>query len=168
MTSPITSEELLAREAIRCALTLYTSAGERGRWAEQAAAFHADGTLMYTDGTEFVGREAIAGFLDGSKSRRPEKSNQVKKTAYAPKISIVRIFLSEPRIEFDGSDAANVWTNWMILTGVGPDHSGVYVDRFTLKNGQWLIQNRRIRREWVSDKSLMHTEPEIPPSSKGR
>ena len=56
--SPVILDELLAREAIRHTMSVYNTAGDRGRVDELATAFTPDGVLEF-GGDRFEGRAAI-------------------------------------------------------------------------------------------------------------
>jgi hypothetical protein len=41
----------------------------------------------------------------------------------------------------------------VVLTDIGPDHSGTYSDTFCARGRRWLITHRRIRLDWRSHDS---------------
>ena len=81
---------------------------------------------------------------------RPKGQNDgaVKRTA-----QFVRHNLTTCKIDLTGPDTAKVRTYWMVITDIGPDHSGVYVDDFRNEDGQWLIAHRQVRSDWFSPDS---------------
>jgi hypothetical protein len=49
---------------------------------------------------------------------------------------------------------ARGWTYFVVLTDVGPDHAVVYIARFSREKEDWLIADRRVRIDRVSEHSL--------------
>jgi hypothetical protein len=143
------ADEALAREAIRYTLSVYNSSGDRGRLDELAAAFAPDGILEFS-GSRFVGRAAIIEALGGT-------VELTHKSATAPDgpAPLVRHHLTTSRIELVNDREAQGWTYFFVVTGVGPDHSGVYVDRFAALDGRWLITHRRVKIDWQDPGSVM-------------
>ncbi len=140
----MTLDEVIAREAIRHTLSVYTNAGDRGALEELASAFLPDGVLEMFGGT-FVGRAAIIERL----------AHVVDPTASGPgavPLGFLRHHLTSCRIDLAGAEAS-VWTYFVVNTPIGLDHSGVYVDRFARVGDDWLIARRRIKVDWAHERS---------------
>jgi hypothetical protein len=146
----MTPEELLAREAIAHTQSIYNSEGDRGRLDGLLETFTDDGVLELDRG-EFVGREAIRGALSGAVEAKRREA------AAAPEAGGPRLFLrhnlTTRRIEFTGDGEADVWTYFFVMTPIGLDHSGVYVDRFVRREDRWLIARRRVKIDWQAENS---------------
>lgn len=126
------------RDAVRDLLARYTYAGDRGRLAELAACFAADGTLEFP-GTTAQGPQAIVAAL-GSGPPNPERS-------------FVRHHITNPLIELDGNTGTSrsyftVWSN------NGADHAGTYNDRVIRTPHGWRFAHRQVRIDWQSEQSL--------------
>jgi hypothetical protein len=52
-------------------------------------------------------------------------------------------------------DEADVWTYFFVMTPIGLDHSGVYVDRSVRQGESWLIAQRRVKIDCQSDDSAI-------------
>ena len=150
----LTIEDLLAREAIRDTLAKYNASGDRSRTEDYAACFTKDGIIESADrkggkGLYYEGRDAILAWQNAWKNTpKGEESAVVKRSA-----EFVRHNLTTCKIDLTGPDTADVRTYWMVITDVGPDHSGVYVDKFRKEDGEWLIAHRKVRTDWFAPNS---------------
>jgi hypothetical protein len=143
----MTPEQVLAREAITHTQSVYNTEGDRGRLDGLLLTFTEDGVLELDRG-EFRGREAIRGALSGAVDQKRREA------AAGPPVGAPRLFLrhhlTTRRIEFRGEDEADVWTYFFVMTPVGLDHAGVYVDHFVRQGDRWLIARRRVKIDWQS------------------
>lgn len=126
------------RDAIRELLARYTYAGDRGRVADLAACFAADGVLEYP-GASPVGPEAIAAAL-GAGPRDP-------------RLTFVRHHITNPSIAVD-ADSASARSYFAVHCDFGPDHSGTYDDRLVRTAEGWRFAHRRVRIDWQAGTSL--------------
>jgi hypothetical protein len=133
----------LDRDAIRDLLARYTYNGDRGRVAELAACFAADGVLEYF-GEDHVGPGAIATKL-GSGDPNPART-------------FVRHHITNPLIEVAG-DAATARSYFAVTSNAGPDHSGTYDDRLVRTAEGWRFGRRRVRIDWQAETSLWPPMP---------
>jgi hypothetical protein len=140
-------EELLARESIRDTLASYNFSGDRGRVDLLAEAFTDDGVLEFEGGAHH-GREAIVAALSPSADDR--RSGHESGQPF-----FLRHNLTSNRIEFTGADTARSWTYFQVMTPIGIDHCGVYVDELRKTGERWLISSRRVKLDWRSPDSLM-------------
>jgi hypothetical protein len=143
----MTPEHALAREAIRATMSLYTFAGDRGAIAELVTAFAEDAVLELF-GATYVGRDAIGAALAVTIDR--DLRGPAGET-----LTFLRHNLTSCRIDVDDANTAAAWTYFDVLTPVGLDHCGVYVDRFGRVGDDWLIAHRRIKIDWVHAHSLV-------------
>jgi hypothetical protein len=147
----MTIDELLARESIRHTIHSYNIAGDSIRPDEFAATFTED--AIY----EFAGFGPVPGFHFEGRAAIEQASagwRKAKEPARPSRLSFVRHNLTTCRIELTGPDSATARTYWMVMTDIGPDHSGVYNDVFRRVGEQWLIAHRKIRVDWRSPDSL--------------
>lgn len=128
------------RDAIRDLLARYTYNGDRGRVAELAACFAANGTIEYP-GNRATGPAEIAAALSGGTGARN------------PALSFLRHHITNPLIEVD-ADRASARSYFAVHTDVGPDHSGTYSDQLIRTAEGWRFAHRLVRIDWQSPESL--------------
>ena len=151
----MTVEELMAREAIRHTLASYNMAGDRLRLEEFLAVFTEDAVLESAgatpgEGFRCEGREAIRRWMTDFE-KRPQRPPSIE----APRF--VRHHLTTCQIEVLGPETASARTYFHVMTQIGPDHAGYYVDRLRKVGDRWLIADRRIRVDWRAENSLFRT-----------
>ena len=125
----------------------YHLAGDRGRLDELASAFAEDGVLELATG-ELRGRTAIRAGLSAVGGASDEVSAEVRP-------AFVRHHLTTSHIELTGPDTARGWSYFLVMTPIGIDHSGRYVDDYVAEEGQWLIAHRRVVVEWAAPDSAL-------------
>lgn len=152
MTPPIDHAdltELAAREAVRDLVARYTWAGDRGRSAELAGLFRADGVLdVGAHGGRWEGRSAIEAELDAVAAR-------VAATGIAP--GPVRHHVSSLVIDLASPTEATASSYFLVLTAIGVDHWGRYRDELAADpaDGAWRFVERRVRVDGHAAGSLM-------------
>lgn len=127
------------RDAIRQLLATYTYNGDRGRIAELAGCFAADGTLEFPGATA-TGPEAIVQALTSGGPADPRRT-------------FVRHHTTNPLIDVEG-DAASARSYFSVWSNHGPDHAGTYSDRLVRTAGGWRFAHRLVRIDWQSADSL--------------
>lgn len=132
------TDQHVDRDAIRDLLARYTYHGDRGRIADLAACFAADGVLEYP-GNVATGPEQIAAALEGS-SRNPA-------------LTFVRHHIANPMIAVEG-DTARARSYFAVHADGGPDHSGTYDDALVRSAAGWRFLHRRVRVDWQASGSL--------------
>ncbi len=137
--------EAISREQIRETLSSYNHSGDRGRLDELVACFTPDGVLEIAGEEPSRGRDAI----------RERLTSVVADTARAPSTPLVRHHVSSTRIQMEGEGEARVWSYFFVITEVGPDHWGRYIDRFRRMGDAWLITHRRVVTEGASPNARM-------------
>ena len=126
------------RDAIRDLLARYTYNGDRGRVADLAACFAADGILEFP-GNAPSGPAAIAAALS-SGQRDPRRT-------------FVRHHITNPLIAVEG-DGATARSYFTVHSDFGLDHSGTYDDRLVRTAEGWRFAHRRVRIDWQAETSL--------------
>jgi len=149
----MTLEEMLAREAIRATMAKCAQAGDSLRAEDYAACYAEDGVLQTegADGAVHFRHEGRATILDW---QNRWKSGDGGADTGGRKASFVRHNLTTCQISLTGPDSAKARTYWFVLSNNGPDHCGVYTDRFRKIGEEWLIAERRVRTEWNAPDSL--------------
>ena len=153
----MTVDELLARESIRHALATYNIFGDRVQVDGFLQAFTEDAVLEFGGEREgetarHEGREAIRRWMTDWTSRP-------KSAEPPPGPMFVRHHITTSRIEFTGPETAEGRTYFAVYTPVGPDHAGVYSDKFRKVGDDWLIAHRKVRTEWRAAESLFRPRP---------
>ena len=151
----MTLDDLLAREAIRETMAKYNHSGDSLRAEDFAACFTEDGILESASegGFRYASRAEILAWQSGWRDGPP--TDETPRGA-----AFVRHNLTTCRIELTGPDSAKARTYWLVVTDVGPDHSGVYSDVFRKVGEDWLIAHRRVKTEWWAENS--HFRPPRP------
>lgn len=136
----MTLEEMLHREEIRALVTRVNINGDRARFDELAKCFTSDGSLRWTTG----GGQGAA-----------DISSRLSTDTANPKIKFVRHSLTTMDIQFgDDMTTATGRIYFFVVTNIGPDHAGVYVDRYVRRGDAWLISDRQVRLDWQAEDSL--------------
>jgi hypothetical protein len=126
-------EEMDARLSIQDLIAKYVQYADTGKAPEQAALFAEDGTL-----NEHRGRAAIEAFVGGLKTTfaaRPGGGG-----------GSLRHHVSSVNITVEGPDTARGTAYYLVVRDHGPDHWGVYRDRYVRVGGRWLFADRQTRR----------------------
>jgi hypothetical protein len=131
-------DERADREAIRVVMAQYNIDGDRSRVASLAALFLPDGKLHFS-GSFSTGPAEIEARL-GVKNRNPA-------------LTLSRHHLTTSLIELDGAQAQGR-SYFQVLTDIGLDHHGVYVDLLEKQDGRWWFKDRQVRIDWQSPHSL--------------
>lgn len=140
----MTTDELIAREAIRHTLTAYNKAGDEDD-AEGFAACFTEDALMQSVAFRHEGREAIRQWKAAA--------SVFKATGRTAGFRVHHI--SSIHIELTSPEEAKVRTCWFVVTDIGPDHSGLYHDRFRRVGERWLIEERLIDMVWRAEDSFV-------------
>ena len=155
----MTVDELLARESIRHTLARYNVFGDRMRVADLIGLFTEDGILELEGKTRgesvrHVGREGIARFFEAMRGEGASASEPPAKPPAASGPMFVRHHLTTCHIELTGADSADVRAYFTVYTPIGPDHCGVYVDKFRKTGEGWLIAHRQPRVDWTAPNTI--------------
>ena len=134
----MTLEEMMAREAIRYTMSVYNSAGDRGRMDEMMSAFAEDGVIELDGGVVAEGRDAIKERLMSGVTERRERASTGQRV-------FLRHNITTSRIEFVSPTEADAWTYFFVITEAGLVETGVYIDQFVEVGDRWLIKRRRAR-----------------------
>jgi hypothetical protein len=139
----MTPEQARSAAAIRQTQAVYATEGDRGRVDDLLATFTEEGVLEF-HGLVHQGRDAIRAALSPTADARKLEAGRGARV-------FLRHNLTTSRIEFDvADDAAHAWTYFMVMSPIGLDHTGLYVDRFVRQDERWLIARRRVKINWAA------------------
>jgi ketosteroid isomerase-like protein len=125
--------ELLARESIRDLVARYNSNGDTGRFAQVMELFADDAVMTLLD-RSYHGRTEILTILTGVAQRG----------ANATKPAFVRHMTATHQIDLVDADHATGRLYFQVLTQVGLDHWGRYMDRYRVVDGTWKFASRTV------------------------
>jgi hypothetical protein len=149
-------DEMLTREAIRYTIGRYNSAIDRSAYPELAEVFTPDGSMAFGGHARFEGREKIVAVLTAGAEKRG---------AFDAK-NFQRHLLGNSIINVVDDASARSVHYILVITELGVDHSGVYVDDFVKSGDRWLIKHRQANLEWVRPDSRFFSFPGAIPASK--
>lgn len=137
------TERSVARDEIRDLVARYNANGDTGRFAQVRELFAEDAVMRVEPDQEYVGLDAIMTIFTGTSSN----------TASSP-LTHVRHFTSTHQIDFDDSTHATGRLYFEVLTDIGLDHWGRYVDRYVRTTDGWRFARRSVSVDGWSDRSL--------------
>ncbi|HEV7446041.1 MAG TPA: nuclear transport factor 2 family protein [Steroidobacteraceae bacterium] len=149
-------DEMLAREAIRYTIGRYNSAIDRSAYPELAEVFTPDGIMAFGGQTRLEGHAKIIAAMSAGAQKRG---------ALEPK-NFQRHLLGNSIINVVDDKTARSVHYIMVVTELGFDHSGVYVDDFVKSGDRWLIAHRAANLEWVRPDSRFFSFPGAVPATK--
>jgi hypothetical protein len=138
-------QQFADREEIRDLMARYNIAGDRGQVDVLAATFAEEGVIEF-GGAAMQGPAAIAARLGG-------RSDPAGGGGKSSALTVIRHHLTTSEVVVDG-DSARARTYFHVLTDIGPDHHGVYVDRLVRTAAGWRFAHRQVRIDWQADDSL--------------
>ena len=134
----MTLDELLIRGAIEYTISRYISAIDRGAYDEMTEVFTPDAVVTYGL-SPIVGADAIVAKLTAGAEARG---------SFLPQ-NFQRHILGKAIINIIDSEHAKVVHYIIVISELGPDHSGAYVDDFVKSGDRWLIARRTANLEWA-------------------
>lgn len=134
----------VARDAIRDLVARYNANGDTGRFTQVRELFTPDAIMRIEPEQEYVGIDAIMTIFTGTSSS----------TAASGALTHVRHFTSTHQIDFDDDDHASGRLYFAVLTDVGLDHWGRYVDRYVRTAEGWRFARRSVSVDGWSESSL--------------
>ena len=137
----MTVEEMLAREGIRQTIARYTDAGDNGRYEDLIPCYAEDGIFEIATG-RWEGRPAIEQALRTMRAGRDRSG-----------VALQRHHLGTCHIVIDAPDKAHSITYFTVISDIGPDHAGRYIDAHVLRDGRWQFAHRNVVVEWRAENS---------------
>jgi hypothetical protein len=136
--------ELLAREEIRDLVARYNSYGDSGLFDRVLELFAPDAVLEVGDRVH-KGHEEIRSVFTAVSERTSEGRR-------GP--SYLRHCTATHQIDLIDERAATGRCYFFVLTAVGLDHWGRYLDEYRVIDGKWRFIRRRVLTDDLSDQSL--------------
>jgi hypothetical protein len=127
----VESWELAARVEIDDLMARYARYADTGRSSELAALF-TDGGVLVAGDDEVRGRAAIAGYLDTAKASLAGRDPAGR----------IRHHVSSRRVDLTSATSARATSYFLAVTGIGPDHWGVYRDELVRDRAGWRFDRR--------------------------
>jgi hypothetical protein len=149
--------ETEARLSIADLIGRYTRAGDTGRAAVFSELFADSGEFEINGGRRATGHEAIATLMEEVK-----QAFATAPAAFFP----ARHHVTGLTIDFDDPDHATGRSYFLLIGGWGPDHWGVYRDRFVRVDGAWRFARRQAVMEGALAQSPMAFLLDPAPDSK--
>lgn len=132
-----------AREEIRDLVARYNSLSDRGRFEDALQVFAADAVMIEGDGRAYEGHEQILSVFTRAKTL----------LSAADQRPYVRHMTSTHVIGFDDERTGHGRSYFVVITHVGLDHWGTYVDRYR-RDDVWKITRRKVRVDGRSPSSV--------------
>jgi hypothetical protein len=126
--------ELIARESIRDLVARYNANGDTGRFAQVLELFAPDAVMELDGGRLYEGRDEIATIFTGARDGFADWDGPV----------YLRHFTATLQIDLVDETHAKGRCYYTVLTSIGVDHWGRYVDEYGVVDGQWRFTRRKV------------------------
>jgi hypothetical protein len=136
-------EQAVAREHIRDTMARYNIAGDSRNLQAFVDTF-SDDAVYESSPFHCVGKPAILEYLTRTWNMKPA----------GPTARFRRHNLTTSQIDLTSATTADARTYYFVITDLGPDHCGFYVDQFREVKGRWLISHREVWMDWCNPGSL--------------
>ena len=140
------AKELLARESIRDLVARYNANADTGRFAEVLELFASD-AVMDIEGRVHTGHDEILTIFTGVRDHPSGGSPRY-----------VRHLTATHQIDVLDDSTAKGRCYYQVLTSVGLDHWGRYIDEYRVEGGRWRFARRRVTVDGRSTDSLFPEE----------
>jgi hypothetical protein len=138
------SWEVEARVAILDLVARYNANGDTGRFPQVIELFAPDAVMEIGDGRTYEGRDEIATIFTSTRDR---VSGDTEPT-------YIRHMTATHQIDLIDESNATGRCYFQVLTRVGLDHWGRYVDRYRRVDGRWLFAQRKVTTDGRAPGSL--------------
>lgn len=142
--------ELAAREAIRDLVARYNANGDTGRFDQVVELFAPDAVMDTGEGGERVGAEEIRSIFTGARDG----------ASYGDHPVYLRHMTATLQIDLIDQAAAKSRCYYFVLTAIGLDHWGRYIDEYRTVDGTWRFARRHVTVDGRTPGSLfLPSEP---------
>ena len=141
--------DLLAREGIRDLVARYNSFGDSGLFDRMLQLFAADAVLEIR-GVRHEGIDAIRSVFMRTPGRTAESSTSGR-PAYLRHGTVTH------QIDLVDETTATGRCYFFVLTAIGLDHWGRYLDDYKVVDGEWRFARRRVLPDDLAPQSLFRT-----------
>ncbi len=138
--------EVVARESIRDLVARYNANGDAGRFAQVIELFAADAVMELSD-RSYVGLDQIVTIFTGAKD--------TIRGGAAP--SYVRHSTATHQIDLHDDASATGRMYFTVISSIGLDHWGRYIDRYVVVDGAWKFSHRRVIVDGYSPGSIFQS-----------
>jgi hypothetical protein len=135
--------ELAAREAIRDLVARYNANGDTGRFDQVIELFAPDAVMELDDAT-YTGLDEIRTIFTGARDRARGGGAPI----------YLRHMTATHQIDVADESTAAGRCYYMVLTAVGVDHWGRYIDQYRTVDGRWRFARRRVTVDGRSPDSI--------------
>jgi len=142
--------DLLAREAIHDVVTRYNSYGDSGLFDRMIGLFAPEATVEI-NGVAYRGHDELRRVFSGVSERTSEPGDR---PAY------LRHCTATHQIDLVDESTATGRCYFFVLTAVGLDHWGRYLDDYVVFDGEWRFARRRVLTDALSPHSIFASSPE--------
>jgi hypothetical protein len=122
----------------------YNANGDTGRFQQVIELFASDAVMDIGDGRVYEGLDEIATIFTSTRDRVAPSSGP----AY------IRHMTATHQVDLEDESTATGRCYYQVLTHVGLDHWGRYIDRYRRVEGRWLFAHRRVTVDGRSPGSL--------------
>ena len=136
--------QVIARESIRDLVARYNANGDTGRFAQVRELFSPEATMDIGDGKVYRGLDDVMTIFTGTKEATGAASalTHVRHSTTTHQIDLIDEFHASGRLYF------------FVVTDIGLDHWGRYVDSYVSLNGQWKFASRKVTVDGWAETSL--------------
>ncbi|MHB8463978.1 MAG: nuclear transport factor 2 family protein [Acidimicrobiales bacterium] len=136
--------ELIARESIRDLVARYNANGDTGRFDQVVDLFAPDAVMEAGDGEAKVGLDEIRSIFTTAREN----------ARYGEHPVYLRHMTATHQIDVVDATTARGRCYYLVLTAIGLDHWGRYVDEYKVVDGKWKFSRRRVTVDGQSPESV--------------
>jgi hypothetical protein len=136
--------ELVARESIRDLVARYNANADTGRFDQVVALFAPDAVMETLDNPPRTGREEIRTIFTGARDTAEFGEHPV----------YLRHVTGTLQIDLVDESRATSRCYYFVITDIGLDHWGRYIDQFRTVDGDWRFAHRRVTIDGRNPHSL--------------
>jgi hypothetical protein len=140
--------ELSAREEIRDLVARYNANGDTGRFAQVMELFAPDAVMDPGEGRVYTGTDEIIEIFTGARDGAD----------YGDQPVYLRHMTATHQIDVIDQSNATGRCYYQVLTAVGLDHWGRYIDEYKVVDGRWRFARRRVTVDGSNPNALFHTQ----------
>jgi SnoaL-like domain len=138
--------ELVARESIRDLVARYNANVDSGRFSQVLELFSPSGVMDPNNGREYKGHDEILSIFTSAREAGSDESGQP---------TYLRHFTGTLQIDLENESSASSRCYYLVLTAIGLDHWGRYIDKFTVVDGEWRFLHRRTTMDGCAPGSIL-------------
>jgi hypothetical protein len=141
--------ELVARESIRDLVARYNANGDTGRFDQVVELFAGDAVMETGDGAPRTGPEEIRTIFTGARDAADFGDHPV----------YLRHITGTLQIDVIDESSATSRCYYFVITDIGLDHWGRYIDQFKTVGDTWKFTHRKVTVDGRNPASLFLSRP---------